>query len=79
MAKNGLQILFIKISKLTLLKTAGFSSHGKGSVLTDLFFPCRTNSVHLAKLLAGVYWCNEQMWKNFSLCNANRLAQVLKL
>jgi len=47
-------LLFIKTSRLTLLKMASFSSHGEGFVLTDLFLPCRTNSIHLAKLLAGV-------------------------
>lgn len=54
MAKKGLNILFIKTSRLTVFKMASFSSHGEGFVLTDLFLPCRTNSMYLAKLLAEV-------------------------
>lgn len=55
MAKNkSLDTLFTKTSKLTFLRITGFSNHGEKFVLTDLFFPCKTNHMHLAKLLAGV-------------------------
>lgn len=55
MAEKSLKTLYIKTSRLTLLKMASFPvMHGKGFVLTDLFLPYRTNIMHLAKLLAGV-------------------------